>query len=465
MVSLAEAARDHAERSRFRLAVLLAVACLLVVATITAVSTTLMTRFMTDALLERDASTAMDFVNSVVSVEEAVDYFRGGHREGVPPDVEEFFHHVANLPGVLRANVFAEDRTLLWSSTEGLINRRFDTNDELELAFTGRPVPELESIEEANKDEHVLLDPPGGMFVENYLPIWDETGTSVVGAVEVYRAPEELLASIQRGRVLIWSTSAAAALTLFAGLLGIALYANGVLKRQHGRMLEMERMAVVGEMASAVAHGLRNPLASIRSSAELALEDEIRDDARQPLQGIIDQADRLEGWIRSFLERAVPRAGADGSGASEAVALDRLIDDVLKSFAAQLRTADVQVTVQTAQELPLALADAAGLREALRAVVANSIEAMGSGGGELLVEAVPDRSAGQIRVMISDTGPGLSEEIKARLFQPYTTTKQKGLGVGLPLARRMLERCGGRLDLRNRESGGVTVTMLLRCQG
>ena len=51
------------------------------------------------------------------------------------------------------------------------------------------------------------------------------------------------------------------------------------------------------------------------------------------------------------------------------------------------------------------------------------------------------------------------------LISPWATTKQKGLGVGLPLARRMLERCGGKLDLRNRESGGVTVTMLLPSQG
>ena len=461
MFSVTDSQIHAGDSGRFRFVRWFTVVCLLAVGSISLLSSVVISGFLTESLLERDATVSMEYLNSVVHMQGASRYFRADAGPDTLGELNSFLQHVARMPDVLRANVYADDRSRIWTSDPSLENHHFGSNPELELAFAGVVAPELESLDDEEfKDEHAFLSVPGGVFVENYLPIRAENGGEVIGVVEVYRAPSALMTEIAQGRRLVWLTSAGAGLALFVGLLGFARYADGLLHRQHRRMLELERLAVIGEMASAVAHGLRNPLASIRSSAELVLEDEFRDESRRPLQGIIDQADRLEQWIRNFLESAVPRQG----GTTEMVKLHAMVGDCVHGFEFQLREAKVDVRVNVADDLPEVQTEPAGLREAINAIIANSIEAMNSG-GELTIEATADRPAGRVRLVFADTGPGLGEETLARLFEPYATTKTGGLGVGLPLARRMLERWGGTLDLDNRDSGGARVTMVLRTRG
>ena len=115
--------------------------------------------------------------------------------------------------------------------------------------------------------------------------------------------------------------------------------------------------------------------------------------------------------------------------------------------------------VDGAGQNALAAAGSAEIEQVLSTVFSNAIEAMKTGG---LLRISWDRApGGRIAVQIADTGPGMSEEQFTKLFTPMQTTKSAGLGVGLALGRRIAERLGGSLDLRNGPERGVEVTLTL----
>ena len=247
----------------------------------------------------------------------------------------------------------------------------------------------------------------------------------------------------------------AAGCTLFAGLAVVVAYASRVLQRQEMRIVETERLAVVGEMASAVAHGLRNPLAAIRSCAELTMDDDIPDHSRESIRDITNQVDRLESWIRAFLIRS----RNDPGSMSDQAQIDQVIQRCLENFEAQMRKRGIRWELKGGSGSPVALAQPSELEQVLNSIISNSIEAM-SEGGKLGI-GWANRADGKIAVTITDTGPGIAADMAGRLFKPFETGKSAGLGVGLALGRRIVERMGGSLDLRNGAKEGVEVILIL----
>jgi signal transduction histidine kinase len=216
---------------------------------------------------------------------------------------------------------------------------------------------------------------------------------------------------------------------------------------------------VIGELTAAVAHGLRNPLASIRSSAELALDDELPESAREPISDIIGQSERLELWIRSFLADPGEVAGR----AFQPTALDRVIEECLQGFAAQAQARSIRLSFVPSGLSPRVALKPAELSQIITSLVANSMEAIGTG-GEINVLRSSD-SNGQVTVTIEDNGPGIAPEMQGRLFSENVTGKKSGLGVGLTLVKRILDRCGGTIELVNRKIRGARVTLSLPMHG
>lgn len=414
--------------------------------------------YMTTNMMMRDAVVSMEFLNSIVRVEEedprSLTMTRASELTD-DPETEEFFIHVSRLPDVFRANVYDASGEILWSSDRELIGKTFEDNDELETALRGELHPEIVVVNRGDKEEHVGLPPHVTEFIEFYIPIWAEDGNSILGAVEVYKAPESLLATIHGVVTLAWVGALIAGAVLFAALSSVVYYAARILKRQEQRLIETERLAVVGEMASAVAHGLRNPLAAIRSCAELVADDDIPQDSRETVLEITDQVDRLETWIRSFLTRT----RAEPDLATDTAHVDMIIQNCIQGFSAQLAKRQITVDVLQCPGSPVAAAASSEVEQVLNTILSNAIEAMKSGGA-LRIGWHP-APGGRIAIEVEDTGPGLSKEQMERLFVPFKTSKSSGLGVGLALGRRIAERLGGTLDLKNRPDRGVAVTLTL----
>lgn len=414
--------------------------------------------YMTTNMMMRDAVVSMEFLNSIVRVEEQDPRSFAMTRASEltnDPETEEFFIHVSRLPDVFRSNVYAANGEILWSSDRELIGQTFADNDELAAALRGELHPEIIIVDRGEKEEHVGLPENVEEFIEFYIPIWAESGEDIIGAVEVYKAPQSLLATIHGVVTLAWLGALLSGAVLFAALLSVVYYAARILKRQEQRLVEAERLAVVGEMASAVAHGLRNPLAAIRSCAELVADDDIPDDSRETVMEITDQVDRLEAWIRSFLTRSRAEPGLAGDTAH----VDMIVKSCIQGFSTQLAKRGIKVELQQDAGSPVAAAASSEVEQVLNTILSNAIEAMKTG-GTLGIGWHP-APGGRIAIEIEDTGPGLTPEQIERLFVPFQTSKSSGLGVGLALGRRIAERLGGTLDLRNRNDCGVAVTLTL----
>jgi signal transduction histidine kinase len=213
-------------------------------------------------------------------------------------------------------------------------------------------------------------------------------------------------------------------------------------------------MAAIGEMASMVAHGIRNPLASVRSSAELiALHD--LDGARGAARDIVGSVDRLNEWIRNFLYHA---HGDMREWAS--IDCNTVIRGCLSDWTRAMQRQGVGLTVNLEEELPQVSGHPVILGHALSSLLANALEAMPHGGKlEVSTSATDDGRTVEIR--IADSGHGISKDIAERLFHPSSTTKSAGLGLGLALSRRVFERSGGGLELTTIHSGGALAIVRL----
>lgn len=415
-----------------------------------------LSRFVEDTSLSHDAEGLTQLIRGIVEVEGAKGYFLAGEADG-PGDFEEFLVHLAKLPGVLRTNVYSLERVVLWSSDPSLIGRHFPDNRELDEAFAGRAVVSTGRLGSTDdKPEHARLGDPGGRFVENYLPVWSPARDErrVIGVIEVYRTPVRLFRAIDENQQRIWWAGLGVATLLYAVLFVIVARAARMMTRQQAALVAAEKLATAGEMASAVAHGLRNPLASIRSTAELGLETGASGEVRELLSEVVTQADRLEGWIRQFLTTA-----REGSRAAAAADLYATVEECVAQFRPTLDRHAITLTLDLPRDLPPVGFSPVTLRQVLNSVIANALEAM-TEEGRLRISALRQRRR-VVVVEVADTGPGMTAaEVEAAL-SPFATTKPAGLGLGLPLARETLERQGGRLEITSQPGAGTRVRLVL----
>lgn len=183
------------------------VASFLAIFTTTVLLSQYLANYMTTNMMMRDAVVSMEFLNSIVRVEERDPRsftMTPASELTDDPETEEFFIHVSSLPDVFRANVYAANGAILWSSDRELIGQTFEGNEELETALRGELHPEIVVVDRGEKEEHVGLPDHVDEFIEFYIPIWAEPGDAIIGAVEVYKAPESLLATIHHVVTLAW---------------------------------------------------------------------------------------------------------------------------------------------------------------------------------------------------------------------------------------------------------------------
>jgi two-component system sensor histidine kinase HydH len=439
----------------FRLRSWFAIVSLASIGLLTLAGTTLLSRLMTERMLRQEGVLTMEFVQSTFLVERPT-FLYGGRGKEQDNAAEGILVHLSSLPDVLRANLYTADRQLYWSSDKTLIGRRFSDNPELERALAGNLVinEETESGEAHGKGEHANLHAPAdesiNYFVEIYVPIWDQEHKRVVGAVELYKRPQALFEAIKSGRQMLWIGAFGGALFLYAMLYWLIGRADAVIRDQQSRLVESERLAAVGELGSAVAHGIRNPLAAIRSSAELALEGD-QELSRESARDIMAEADRLEAWINELLSYSRPVAGSQ-----ETVDVAVVLQRSLEGFGRELERRHITRSTQMPATLPPVVGNSMLFAQVFNSLLANAAEALENHGSISLRATVSDDGKA-VQVCVADDGPGMTQDQLAKAFRPFYTTKTKGLGVGLPLAKRIVERFGGSISIGSKPGQGTTV--------
>lgn len=439
------------------------------------VSGAILSSFFVTEAIQRDALLTKQFIQSVAEIELRHGHFGVVHvslggmlderlsasQLGVDADSlararAEFFDHMANLPEVLLATVFAPDGFVIWSANPQLIGKQLPDNDELQEVIERKQAIAGGHFKSAAgaKHEQQFVRFPEEIYIENYVPLLDGNG-NVASIVEIYKEPRDLIYSLKRGYLLIWLAALLSGAAIYVCLYWIIIRAAREIAAQQREIVDTKTLVALGEMSSAVAHGLRNPLASIRSSAEVALE--IGDPAvTKNLNDIVTQVDRLSKWVRELLQFSRPI-----SDEREAVNIAGALDGALSTYDVQIRRAGIEID-WAPDTAPAAEVHANGalLEQVLNSVLSNAIEAMPHGGR--LGVAVEQPARDRVTVKVADTGCGMSAEQLKMAFKPFHTTKRGGLGVGLVLVRRIMERFGGAIELDSKEQAGTTVRLTFK---
>ena len=408
-----------------------------------------LTDFMQSRLLARDAALSQDFVQSVANTQRVAPTFRRG---ALADDAgfQEFLAHISALPDVLRINVYTQQRSVLWSSRAELIGRQFGANHELDEALAGQLVAHWAG-EHHNKAEHLLMAPTRSGFVENYIPVRDPGDGHVIGVIELYRQPTALTDTIAEGEWRLWLGAALGGTLLFGLLSLFVLRIERDLRAQQARVVDAEALAMMGEIAASVAHSIRNPLSSIRSSAELQLA--LGADAPMAPQTIMRETDRIEALVRALLtfgsEHTTSLGRCDVAAALEATEV---------RFAPDLKLQGKPFVCEWQDQLGEVAMDPVLMAQVLASLMSNAAEASSPG---QTITLYARRQGTMVRVVVADQGSGMAPEHQAQAGRPFFTTKAQGLGMGLPLARRAAERAGGTLQLESEAGAGCSAILTL----
>ncbi|MGZ5988434.1 MAG: two-component system sensor histidine kinase NtrB [Rhizomicrobium sp.] len=219
-------------------------------------------------------------------------------------------------------------------------------------------------------------------------------------------------------------------------------------------MLHVSRLTDMGQVAAGLAHELNQPLTAILNytNAGLDIADERGDDELKSVFGkVAEQASRAGNIIRrlrAFIEKRGPNRTDED--------ITRTIDEAIRLGQINAAERGIKLRVLFEQGLPNVSIDRVQIQQVLINLMKNAVEAMeGSDRRELTVtinRVAPDL----VQVSVADTGPGISDDMTEKLFQPFVTTKAAGMGMGLSICRGIIEAHGGRLWLESNPGGGAT---------
>lgn len=218
-----------------------------------------------------------------------------------------------------------------------------------------------------------------------------------------------------------------------------------------------ERLATLGQMATTIAHEVKNPLSSIKSIAQVMREEDELKNYDKDLQIIVSEIDRLNNTVSQLLAFARP-----GRLDASAVALSELVNSTMNLFSNEAKERGVKLQTQMEEDCLLTGAQAAALREALSNLVLNAVQAcekdeavfvhaeVEEEANEMVKKASAHHTNGEKRrltLTVTDTGAGISVAEQARVFEPFYTTKSRGTGLGLAIVQRRAVELGGSVEL------------------
>ena len=427
-------------------------------------------------LLEREWTATADFVRTEVQQNLRQDDFSSPQTDQARARFQRFYQQTVMMPEIMRVKIYDADMRVIWSDEQRLIGQRFEDNPGLVAAIAGRTTVNLKHAAGSEN----IYERPRRELVEVYVPVVFGADNGVVGVVETYKEPTRVFANIRSARITVITACVAVAGVLFLSLFWIVrraarrIDAQHESLEQHGReltaaneelrslqtqLVQAERMAAIGEVVTAVAHGIRNPLANIRASAQVALLDDTGEQtpATTNVRNIIGEVDRLEGRVKELLSFVRP-----AEARRSPVDLNTLLTATLRLLAGRFAEAGISPAAKLAVALPVVTADPMLIEQALVNVIGNAIEASPAGGTVTVATAVARGDDGlQVVVEVHDDGPGIEPASIERVFELFYTTKAQGTGVGLALARKFVEAHGGSLTVSSGSGEGTTFTMSL----
>jgi signal transduction histidine kinase len=245
------------------------------------------------------------------------------------------------------------------------------------------------------------------------------------------------------------SQDARSVLEILAGQVAIAIEDCRLVEenvRLERRLAERERLATLGQMAATVAHEIKNPLSAIKSIAQVMGEDEtLSQEYARDLSLIVGETDRLGQSVTQLLTFARKETPAELPSRA-----NQLITSVVRLFQASAEKEGIKLSTKIEGDEELGGAAVSAVRVALSNLLLNALQATPSGGEIAITEKIEN---GVLVILVQDSGPGVSADLRQRIWEPFFTTKQRGTGLGLAIVRKRMQEAGGTARLAARANG------------
>ena len=360
---------------------------------------------------------------------------------GVQHQVEE----LGRQAGVESIAVLGPDLTVLAHSDPAQVGRR-ETDEALRVALEKRRI--LTRMTRRDEAEAVY---------EVVKPLTLEGARTGLLQIGLSTAPMDR----------VWRRDRLAALLMTVAVLGLGALGMATIfyiqnrhlteiQKLEEKMARGERLVIVGNLAAAVAHEIRNPLSAVSMGLQ-RLRAEFEPAEGQEYRRMVDlvqgEVRRLNAIVEEFLSLARPIQLK-----REPVSIRALLEEVRRLVEPQAGPAGITVEQRIPDSVPELRADRDRIKQVLLNLVLNAIEAMPSGGTLTLGVAASDTT---VTISVSDTGGGIPADLLPRVFEPYVTTKTRGLGLGLAIARRIVEAHGGRIEAESGAGHGTRFRVTL----
>ncbi len=417
---------------------------------ITITSSLLLSRYISDNMLYRDAVITEAFVHRLIGAQDASIYFQGSQTESAKKRVEDLFKQIALMPEVVRVNIYDVEGTVLWSDDERFIDHNFMPNRELIRALDGTIAISSGTSGRPAKGEHVF-DKEVPFFVEIYIPIWSKNHDKVLGAFETYKEPLTLFNAIQKGERIVWVMAILGGLFLYASLFWIVRRAAITIHTQQEQQIQSEKLVGIGVMAAGIAHEVNNPLAVMLGKAEMIIDETDPKHIKKYAQEIIRFAKKASEIVKGIT--LYSRSNTPSENKTQIFLNDQL-EDAIKLSGYSNPFTHVEV-VKDFEHISPILGNIGEIEQVFVNLINNAVQAM-KGKGRLLVKT---RQEGDSAVVtFQDTGSGMKKEHLKELFTPFFTTKDpgEGTGLGLNVVHNIITNHGGNISVESEEGQGAT---------
>jgi signal transduction histidine kinase len=228
------------------------------------------------------------------------------------------------------------------------------------------------------------------------------------------------------------------------------------LRRAQARLLQSERLSIMGEVAAGLAHEINNPITTINMLLNSlgGGEEEDEEERTNALRIITEEIEKITAMIGRFMDLTHPQEMR-----KEVVVIDKVIDKSLALIRPKLDDAGIEVKINIRQDIPRVIGDDRQLGQLLLNLILNSIYAMPEGGTIFIdcsTHNAPEEDRRFLRLRVSDDGKGIPKSIIGKIFNPFFTTRAEGTGLGLFIVARIVHSHGGRITVRSTPDHGTT---------
>ncbi|MFQ6083918.1 MAG: PAS domain-containing sensor histidine kinase [Candidatus Aminicenantia bacterium] len=232
--------------------------------------------------------------------------------------------------------------------------------------------------------------------------------------------------------------------------------AHKKIKEMHFKeMQRAEHLASMGEMATGLAHEIKNPIAGIKSALEIIAEEISEENShKEIITEVLNQTERIDTIIQDLLSYAKPKEPKFIQ-----TDINKYINQVIKLAKTQIKDKDIEVSFTSPTNITYAHLDPDQIQQVLLNLILNSIQAINSQGKiEIKISESKNNS---LKIIISDNGQGIKSENLSKIFKPFFTTKHRGTGLGLSICKRIIENHQGTIEVKSEEGKGTTFSISL----